>query len=33
LIDKFNAKFYHGEPTKAVLYFARGDKGWQIAAE
>jgi hypothetical protein len=33
LIDKFNAKFYRGEPTKAVLYFARGDKGWQIAAE
>ncbi len=33
LIDKFNAKFYHGDPTKAVLYFSRGDKGWQIAAE
>jgi hypothetical protein len=33
LIDKFNVKFYHGAPTKAVLYFARGDKGWQIATE
>jgi hypothetical protein len=33
LIDKFNVKFYHGDPTKATLYFARGDKGWQIAAE
>ena len=32
LIDKFNVKFYHGDPTKATLYFARGDKGWQIAA-
>jgi hypothetical protein len=33
LIDKFNVKFYHGDPTKATLYFARGDKGWQIATE
>jgi len=32
LIDKFNVKFYHGDPTKGTLYFARGDKGWQIAA-
>jgi hypothetical protein len=33
LIAKFNAKFYHGDPTKAVQYFARGDKGWQTTAE
>jgi len=32
LIDKFNVKFYHGDPTKGTLYFSRGDKGWQIAA-
>jgi len=33
LIDKFNAKFYHGDPTKATLFFSRGEKGWQTAAE
>ncbi|MGC2194522.1 MAG: hypothetical protein WA628_07595 [Terriglobales bacterium] len=33
LIDKFNAKFYHGAPTKAAMAFSMGDKGWQIATE
>jgi hypothetical protein len=33
LIDKYNAKFYHGTPTKAVMAFSMGDKGWQIATE
>jgi len=34
LIDKYGAKFYHAEPTKAVLNFARSDKGnWQIVNE
>ncbi len=33
LIDKFNVKFYHGEPTKAKMAFLIEDKGWQIAAE
>ena len=32
LIDKFNAKFYHGDATKATMAFALGDKGWQVAA-
>ena len=33
LIDKYGAKFYHGEPTKAVTTFTRNDKGWQIAPQ
>jgi hypothetical protein len=33
LIDKYNAKFYHGTPTKAVMAFSMGDKGWRIATE
>ena len=33
LIDKFNVKFYHGDATKATLFFTRGDKGWQTTAE
>jgi hypothetical protein len=33
LIDKHNAKFYHGAPTKAAMAFSMGDKGWQIASE
>jgi hypothetical protein len=33
LIDRYGAKFYHGAPTKATLYFTKGDKGWQITAE
>ena len=33
LISKYGAKFYHGEPTKAVLTFAKGDRGWEIAIE
>jgi len=31
LIDKYGAKFYHGEPNKVTTEFVRGDKGWQIA--
>ena len=33
LIDKYGAKYYHAEPQKAVLAFAKGDKGWQIVTE
>jgi hypothetical protein len=33
LIDKYGAKFYHAEPTKGVVNFARSDKGWQLVAE
>ena len=33
LIDKYGAKFYHGAPTKATMFFAKRDKGWQIAVE
>jgi hypothetical protein len=33
LIDKYGAKFYHGAPAKATMFFSKGDKGWQIAAE
>jgi hypothetical protein len=34
LIDKYGAHFYHAEPTKAALAFARGDNGtWQIFIE
>jgi hypothetical protein len=31
LIDKYGAKFYHEEPTRAVMAFVKTDKGWQIA--
>lgn len=31
LIDKYNAKFYHGASTKAALACVRGDKGWEVA--
>lgn len=34
LIEKYDAKFYHAEPIKAVMNFARSDKGqWQIVNE
>lgn len=33
LIDKYGVKFYHGEPTKAVMAFVRGDNGWKVSAE
>ena len=33
LIDKYGAKFYHGEPNKAVTAFVKTDKGWQIATQ
>jgi hypothetical protein len=33
LIDKYNAKFYRANPTKAAMAFVRSDKGWQVAGE
>ena len=33
LIDKYGAKFYHAAPTKATMFFTKGDKGWQITTE
>ena len=33
LIDKYGAKFYHGEPTKAVVSIVRTDGTWHIATE
>jgi hypothetical protein len=33
LIDKYNAKFYHGAGTKAVMAFIRTEQGWQVAAQ
>jgi hypothetical protein len=33
LIDKYGAKYYHAEPQKAALAFAKVDKGWQIVTE
>jgi len=33
LIDKYGAKFYHGEPNKVTTSIVRGDKGWQISNE
>lgn len=33
LIDKYNVKFYHGEPKKAVIAFERADNGWKVSAE
>jgi hypothetical protein len=33
LINKFEADFYHGNPTKSTLALARTDHGWKISAE
>ncbi len=33
LIDKFEADFYRGSPTKSTLAFARTDRGWRISAQ
>ena len=33
LIDKYEADFYHGAPTRSTLAFARTDQGWRIAAQ
>lgn len=34
LIDKYGAKFYHGEPQKVTIACMRNDKGvWQISPE
>jgi hypothetical protein len=33
LIDKYGAKFYHGEPTKAAVMIVRTEGVWRIATE
>jgi hypothetical protein len=33
LIDKYGAKFYHGESTKAIVNIVRTDGAWHIATE
>ena len=33
LIDKFEADFYHGNPTKSTLAFVRSDRGWKITGQ
>jgi len=33
LIDKYGAKYYHAEPTKAVLAVVKTDTGWRIQEE
>jgi hypothetical protein len=33
LIDKYGVKFYHGEPTKAVMAFVRADNEWKVSSE
>ena len=33
LIDKYEADFYHGSPTKSTLALARTDRGWRISAQ
>jgi hypothetical protein len=33
LIDKYNANFYHGNPTRVAMTLMKTDKGWQIATE
>jgi hypothetical protein len=32
LIDKYEADFYHGSPTRSTLAFARIDREWRISA-
>jgi hypothetical protein len=33
LIDKYGAKFYHGEPTKVVVNVVRNEGVWRVATE
>jgi hypothetical protein len=33
LIEKYGAKFYHGEPTQASVLIVRSEGTWQIATE
>ena len=33
LIDRYEADFHHGNPTKSTLAFARTDRGWKILAQ
>jgi len=33
LINKYEADFYHGNPTKSTLALARGDQGWRISTQ
>jgi len=32
LIDKYEADFYHGNPTKSTLALVRTEQGWKLAA-
>ena len=32
LINKYEADFYHGSPTKSTLALVRADQGWRISA-
>ncbi|HWY57676.1 MAG TPA: hypothetical protein VNZ03_24665 [Terriglobales bacterium] len=33
LINKYEADFYHGNPTKSTLALARTDRGWNISTQ
>lgn len=33
LIDKFGADYYHGAPTRSLIYVVKTDKGWKTSAE
>jgi len=33
LINKYEADFYHGNPSKSTLTLARADQGWKVSAE
>ena len=33
LIDKYEADFYHGNPTKSTLALVRTDQGWRLPAQ
>jgi|SRR5271165_2143346 len=33
LINKYEADFYHGNPTKSTLTLARADQGWRISTQ
>jgi hypothetical protein len=33
LINKYEADFYHGSPTKSTLALVRSDQGWRISAQ
>jgi hypothetical protein len=33
LINKYEADFYHGNPSRSTLALARADQGWRVSAE